>query len=108
MNVSYIKPDCVRFYYDENNKKIYKEKKSVKGIAYTSDGFILPCCWCDRLGETDFVVRGFKNNELRLKNHNSIDDVITSDVWKNFINTILHKPENAPQVCRKKCGVPNE
>jgi len=107
MTISYIKPECSPFYYNEKGEKIYVEKKFVKGIAYCSDGFLLPCCWCDELKSKSFENLGFKDDKLKLENNESVDDVITSDVWKRFMYSILHEPDRAPNVCRRKCGVHN-
>jgi len=107
MTISYIKPECTMFYYNENGEKIDTKKKFVKGIAYCSDGFILPCCWCDQLEGKTFENLGFKDDKLKLENNESVDDVITSDVWKRFMYSILHEPDRAPNVCRRKCGVHN-
>lgn len=107
MTLSYIKPECSPFYYDEEGEKIDAKKKYVKGIAYCADGFILPCCWCDQPEEKAFENLGFKDDKLKLENNVSVDDIINSDVWKMFMYSILHEPDRAPRVCRKKCGVYN-
>lgn len=107
MTLSYIKPECSPFYYNEEGEKIDAKKKSVKGIAYCTDGFILPCCWCDQLGEKDFENRGFKEHKLKLENNESVFAIINSDVWRRFMYSIRHEPNRAPRVCREKCGVHN-
>ena len=104
MTLSYIKPECSPFYYNEKGEKIYVETKSRKGIAYCSDGFLLPCCWCDTLGNTDFRNRGFKDDKMKLEN-NEVSEILNSDVWKRFMYSILHEPDRAPYTCIKKCGV---
>ena len=48
---------------------------------------------------------GLKDEELLLSNNKSLDDIFTSDQWENFFQTLLHDPENASYMCKKKCGV---
>ena len=69
MTISYIKPECSPFYYNEKGEKIYQKNKNRKGIAYCSDGFLLPCCWCDTIGNGDFRARGFKDDKMKLENN---------------------------------------
>jgi|TARA_B100000035_G_scaffold291292_1_gene279052 hypothetical protein len=107
MTISYIKPECSPFYYNEKGEKIYQKNKNRKGIAYCSDGFLLPCCWCDTIGNGDFRARGFKDDKMKLEN-NEVSEIISSDVWKQFMYSILHEPDHAPFVCIKKCGVHDE
>ena len=104
----YIKPECMPHYYDNTGKQEHTDQVK-QGIAYTADGYLLPCCWCDAPStRKDFVELGFYNKSLALSNNNSVIDIISSDVWKNFIDTIMHLPENAPRCCQEKCGVNNE
>lgn len=102
-----IKPECMPYYYDENGKQIYNDRLS-QGIAYTADGYLLPCCWCDAPStKKDFVELGLYNEIYKLSNNKSVEDILYTDVWKKFINIIMHEPENAPRCCREKCGVIN-
>lgn len=78
-------------------------------IAYTADGFLLPCCWCDSLyTRSDIKKLGLFDDNLKLKNVDSVNDIVNSNVWKNFSNILLHKHEDAPSCCKKKCGVASD
>lgn len=80
--------------------------KAAKGAAYTSDGFMLPCCWMDDPPVYDYVVKmGLKDPKLALKNNKSLKDIFTSDEWENFFQILVHNPENSSYICKKKCGV---
>ena len=105
--MKYINPQCVSFSYNENGKKIYKSPYGwCKGIAYCADGFLLPCCWCDQTNlYEDFKNLGFYDESLKLENNDSIEDILLSETWKNFIHVILSTPHLAPRVCKKKCGI---
>ena len=105
--VKYIKPKCIPFYYKDGIK--YQKENTVKVIAYISSGHILPCCWCDSPAfRPEFKSNGFLDDDLKLSENNSIDDIICSDSWINFLNTLMHEPENAPLVCQRKCGIIHE
>lgn len=91
----HIKPKCLQFHENLN-----------KGAAYTSDGFMLPCCWLDDPPVYEYIKKaGLKDEELAVRNNESLEDIFTSDQWENFFTTILHDPENASYMCKKKCGV---
>ena len=102
--INYIKPECMPYYYDESNKQTYNTGVS-QGIAYTTDGYLLPCCWCDAPStRKDFVELGFYNESLKLKNNKSVEDILYTDAWKKFIKIIMQDSANAPRCCREKCG----
>ena len=90
-----IKPRCLTF-----NPKSYH-----KPAAYTSDGFMLPCCWLDD-PKNDFGVEyfGLKDEHLRVKNVDSIADIFKSEEWDFFFHTLLHDQRHAMKHCKYKCG----
>jgi hypothetical protein len=105
---TYIKPECMPYIYDENGNQNYNTKLS-QGIAYTADGYLLPCCWCDAPStRKDFVELGFYNESLKLSNNKSVEDILYTGAWKKFIKIIMHDSGNAPRCCREKCGVKND
>ena len=80
--------------------------KDNKGAAYTSDGYMLPCCWLDDPPVHRYVVdAGLKDDELLLSKNEKLEDIFRSDQWENFFQTLLKKPECASYMCKKKCGV---
>lgn len=90
-----IQPKCLAFDTRDN-----------KGAAYTSDGFMLPCCWMDDPPVYNHVLKcGLKDPELLVSNNEKLDDIFTSDQWENFFQTLLNDPESASYMCKKKCGV---
>lgn len=105
---NYIKPECMPYYYNENGNQEYTNRVT-QGIAYTSDGYLLPCCWCDAPStRKDFIDLGFYDNSLKLSKNVSVDNILNSDNWNKFIDIIMHHPQNSPRCCREKCGVSNE
>lgn len=90
-----IEPKCLAF-----------NSRDKKGAAYTSDGFMLPCCWMDDPPVYRYVKAcGLKDPELALVNNERLEDIFTSDQWENFFQTLLNNPEQASYMCKKKCGV---
>lgn len=74
--------------------------------AYTSDGYMLPCCWMDDPPVYRYIKEcGLKDEELLLSNNDRLDDIFTSDQWENFFNTLLNDPNSASYMCKKKCGI---
>lgn len=89
-----LKPRCI--YNDQN--------KEVMGIAYCSNGYLLPCCWLDGIqSEVQLTKLGLYDNELKLENNNSVDDIVHSTQWKKFIKILIEDPQNAPSKCHEKC-----
>ena len=90
-----IEPKCLAFNSRDN-----------KGAAYTSDGFMLPCCWMDDPPVHRYVVEsGLKDPEQALANNTRLEDIFGSDQWENFFQTLVNEPEKTSYMCKKKCGV---
>jgi len=107
--INYIKPECMPYYYNKEKIKIDNTKGVSQSIAYTTDGYLLPCCWCDAPStKTDLVKAGLYDENLKLANNTSVEDILASTAWGEFINTIMHSPKNAAWCCREKCGVVDE
>lgn len=103
--MSDIKPECMPYYY-HNGVRV--EKNVTQSIASTADGYLLPCCWCDAPStRTDIVKLGLYDLNLKIENNETIDAILLSTQWKNFINTILYNSNDAPRCCKEKCGLEN-
>jgi len=90
-----IEPKCLNFNSRDN-----------KGAAYTSDGFMLPCCWMDDPPVHRYIVEaGLKDQELALENNSCLEQIFTSDQWEQFFQKLINEPENCSYMCKKKCGV---
>lgn len=86
--------------------KCLNQKQSA---AYTSDGFMLPCCWLDDPPVAEYVKDcGLKDPELLVSNNKNIKDIFTSDQWELFFYNLLKNPKNASVNCKIKCGVDTE
>lgn len=88
-----------------NPRCMYQDKNGVvQGIAYCSDGYLLPCCWLDGLqSKRQLTSLGIYDSELKLENHESIESVVRSKQWTNFIRILVEEPKLAPTKCHVKC-----
>ncbi len=99
---NYIKAECLPFYYNELGER--KEKPLSQIIAYTADGFLLPCCWCDNdAARSDMEKFNMHDDHLKLSNNDTVDDILLSAEWENFTKVIAHDFENSPKCCQKRC-----
>ena len=84
------------------------ENKKIQGTAYTAEGYLLPCCWCDMhdpRGKSQFEVFGFYEPELKVSNVDDIEqEILRSPEWYHFHETLLQNPHLAPDACKRKCG----
>jgi hypothetical protein len=104
----YIKPACMPYYYNSKGEKEYKEDVE-QNIAYTADGYLLPCCWCDAPStRKDIEKAGLYQDKLLVSKNKNIEDILFSLEWKYFIKNMLHKPKDAPRCCKEKCGYYDE
>lgn len=90
-----------------SQKKIEPKCLNTKQNAFghSAKGFILPCCWCDTTSpEKDKNLMNLMKEKLKLENNDCIEDIIFSDEWNYFLESITSKNENAPKVCHKYCA----
>lgn len=89
-----LKPRCI---YNDHGKE-------AMGIAYCSNGYLLPCCWLDGIMSKDHLTNlGMYDEELKLENNKSVDDIVHSTQWKKFIKILIVDSQNAPSKCHEKC-----
>jgi hypothetical protein len=72
-------------------------------IAYSAEGYLIPCCWSDRTcGNAGY--EKFYQPSLHIDNNESIEDILMSDTWLEFYDMLEHQPNEAPKHCHKKCS----
>ena len=95
-------------YWEEDGEKI--KNPQVKGVAYTAEGYLLPCCWCDRDQpkiRKEFEFLGFYEEDLKVSNVDDIkEEILKSPEWYTFHKMLLEEPNNAPEICKRKCIEP--
>lgn len=83
------------------------DNRQLAPIAYTAQGYLLPCCFCDTqiTKETEQYAKfGLFNQNLKVENVDDIEDILTSSEWQNFHETLLKDPQSAPAKCKHTCG----
>jgi len=81
----------------------------IKPVAYTAQGYMLPCCWCDHAHtrKNYFQRMGMFDEALKVENVNDIEkEILRSPEWSDFHMTLLQKPNSAPFICKQKCSKP--
>ena len=71
-------------------------------IAYVNSGHILPCCFAD--GDRD-KFKSLMPEHLKVKNVETIEDIITSDEWAEFFDGLMNYPEKTEHYshCKTIC-----
>ena len=85
-----FKPKCI------NGEKI---------IGHSATGWILPCCWLDPNEDPieDEKIKALFTDDLKIENVESIEDILYSDPWIEFMNTI-QSGKDVPTMCLKYCS----
>tara|TARA_B110000211_G_scaffold229155_1_gene286480 strand:- start:2146 stop:3069 length:924 start_codon:yes stop_codon:yes gene_type:complete len=88
-------------------KKIFKPKciMSDRQMAFTSTGFVVPCCWIDSPGgRRDSTLKQFYQKEMHIDNFAGVGDVIDTPLYKDWFDMLQNKPELAPNYCKHFCS----
>lgn len=78
----------------------------LKELTYSSTGFLLPCCWCDKTTEKQNLEKyGLFDESIRLSNVGRVEEVLNSEIWKKFF-VILETGDQSkvPRICINKCS----
>jgi|TARA_B110000908_G_C10264027_1_gene461893 hypothetical protein len=80
-----------------------------EGFAHTATGYLIPCCHIDYEHKPpDPLYSALLNEELKLSNNESIEDILLTDEWLAFSDAVVKGAneglEYAPLACRKICG----
>ena len=86
--------------YPRCEKKIHG-----KDYALSAKGFILPCCWCDTISpEKDKELMKLFRPHLHISKNDTIEEILLSDEWLKFKDSITKDYDKAPKVCQRFCG----
>lgn len=99
-------PKCHPYHFDSDGNTI-KNPNSIRGLAYTAEGYILPCCWCDVDGPDQirqFEFWGLRDETMKLENNETVDEIIQSVEWYEFHKMLVTEGHLAPKICKAKCG----
>ena len=95
-------------YWNVDGEEI--QNPSIKPVAYTAQGYLLPCCWCDHVTsdrKRHIELFGLFDEQLKVENVDDIErEIFRSPEWYHFHDTLLQNPKNAPFICKHKCSKP--
>ncbi len=79
------------------------QRAMINSLIFMSNGHISPCCW---LTNKNIVSEhlGIYDEELKLKNVDTVEEILLSDQWDDFINKLISHQELLPQECHRECG----
>ena len=76
--------------------------KEDHAFYYSSEGYILPCCFTD-CTEKESEIQELIKDKFKLENIDKIEDVLNSDEWVNFFNLLSNEPNKSPKICQNYC-----
>jgi len=88
----------------KNKKFVPKCIHKNRQMAFTSTGFLVPCCWIDSpVGRNDPVLSKFYESKWHIDNNDSIEDILNGDLYKEWWHMLKNNPSNAPNYCKYYC-----
>jgi hypothetical protein len=81
-----------------------------EGYAHTAEGFIVPCCHVDCVGNKDEpLLQALLKEKLKVSNNESISDILASEEWREFGEAVIKGYEEdiefAPPCCLTQCAI---
>ena len=85
--------------------RCFPGNKQRMGIAYCSNGWLLPCCWLDNLrNQNELADIGLFDESLKLENNKDVASIVNSHQWRKFIENLELVSDKVPSRCWEKCG----
>lgn len=87
------------------------QRAMINSLKFMSNGYIAPCCWLtDKNSVSEHL--GIYDEELKLKNVDTVEEILLSDQWDDFINKLIshHDWQSSdgnwllPRECLQVCG----
>ena len=97
-------PKCFPYWIIDD---VTVKNTKIKEITYSSRGYLLPCCWCDKTNEYENLKKTrIFDESLKLSNVKSVEEVLNSEIWKTFFKNLEQNNdlENIPNICKIKCS----
>ena len=81
-----------------------------RSFGSSAKGYLTPCCWIDfsfykdieELRSDDPQLVGLFEEHLKIKNNDSIEEILLSDEWIEFYDN-LASVDTAPKTCKRYC-----
>lgn len=75
--------------------------KNEQELFISSRGYLLPCCWHDRMRIFDDEIADLVQEKYKISNVDSIEDIIQSEDWKDFYSNLSRGI--GPNICKAYC-----
>lgn len=78
-----------------------------KALGHSAAGWLSPCCWLDpNSGDiNDENIKSLYKDKLKIENVDTIEDILFSDEWLNFMNILKSNDElQIPVICKTHCS----
>jgi hypothetical protein len=77
-----------------------------KFLGHSASGWICPCCWHDpnQYPIDEKIVKDLYTEDLKIENVKSIEDILYSEAWFNFMDAIQGPYKDAPSICKEYCS----
>lgn len=88
-----------------NPPKTFKpECVNGRELTYSSTGYIIPCCNIDNKNLEAIRKFGMLKDKFHLSNVEYIDDILESDEWLLFYDTLQYDYDNVHEICKNRCS----
>ena len=103
-NTKHLKPEVS---YTEKQKRNDFKPQCLEGKEYGWDymGRLLPCCWFWEPDNYHLSQSQLTQDKFHISNIKKVEDVVNSKEWVEFHRMLKENPENAPDICKLKCGI---
>ena len=71
-------------------------------LAWSAAGHLLPCCWYDNQNKK--FIPQLLQEKFRLSKDNTVEDVLNSEEWKDFLDKVKRDDKSLPPICHMYCG----
>ena len=95
-----LKPQCMPHRFDFSKARDLGNFRN-----FTSAGFMMPCCWLDHMPLKQENYANLWDEELNIKNVDSIEEILYSKQWKEFFKMLINDQDKAHSICWRNCAV---
>ena len=104
-DAKHLKPEVS--YTEKQRQNDFNPKclDGTKEYGWDYMGRMLPCCWFWQTDNKHLSFSELTKDKFHISNIDRVEDVINSKEWIEFHRMLKENPENAPDICKKHCGV---
>ena len=99
-----VEQQCIVFSYNEGHIDEVEKHATDAGITFLK---LYSSRWNENEEAAQEIADKFFKEELKLSNVETVYDILQSEAWVNFYNTLVNDEDNAPLICKKMCSSSN-